>query len=67
MRWAETHVSLAHAHLLNPWNALAAACPRGRTGVESLQRPLRAEPNTVAAGGELCLGFREKSGGLETA
>ena len=40
MRWAETHVSLAHAHLLNPWNALAAACPRGRTGVESLQRPL---------------------------
>ena len=35
--------------------------------VESLQRPLRAEPNTVAAGGEPCLGSREKSEGLEAA
>lgn len=40
MRWAETHISLAHAHLLNPWNALAAAHLRGRTRVEALQPPL---------------------------
>lgn len=43
MRWAETHVSLAHAHL-NPWSTLAAACSTQRTRVETLQAPLGPGP-----------------------